>query len=283
MANVLTVDVEDYYHGVPRIAPSAWDGLPPRLDTAFPALLEWLDAREIRATIFVLGAVAARYPHLIREAAAQGHEVASHGWSHTHLAQLSPAAIRKELEDSRALLEDLAGQPLLGFRAPYFSVTRRNRAVLAEVAAAGYRYDSSVFPTRNHVYGIYSAPLAPYELEGLDLVEFPPSTVELGGFRLPVAGGFYLRVLPAAVVVAALERLAGSRRHTVVYFHPWEFDGKHPRVWRTPLEYLLLGHGVRGFRSKLDRLVSRLRFTSFRTAYFADGMPHFPALALAAL
>lgn len=283
MANILTIDVEEYYHGVLHVSPEAWDGFAPRADTVLPALLDWLDAHALTATLFVLGAVAERHRAIVRDAAARGHEIAAHGLSHTHLDRLSPAAFREEARRSRALLEDITGAAVLGFRAPYFSITRRTLWALPILADEGYRYDSSIFPTRNPLYGIYSAPLGPYRIEGLTLEEFPPSTLSLGGLRVPVAGGVYVRMLPVVAVRAALRHLARRRGHTVVYMHPWEFDGAHPRMWRTPVEYLLYGCGVRRFRSRLERIVQGLRFTSFRAGYFASEAPALPRVALTAL
>jgi hypothetical protein len=162
-------------------------------------------------------------------------------------------------------------------------VTRRTLWALSVVAEAGVRYDSSVFPTRNPIYGIYSAPVDAYEITELSLLEFPPSTLAAAGLRLPLAGGFYLRAFPAWLVVRALSALARSRGHTVVYMHPWEFDGTQPRVDRTPVEYLLYRHGLRGFRAKLTRLVRALPFTSFRDAYFRGPSPSLPKVSLGTL
>jgi polysaccharide deacetylase family protein (PEP-CTERM system associated) len=284
MANVLTIDVEEHYQGVLHVTPDAWDNFKARTDTVLPALLDWLDARGLTTTLFVLGAVAERNRGIVRDAAARGHEIASHGYSHVHLGKLSPEAFRVDLRRSRDLLADLTGQPVLGFRAPYFSITRRTLWALPILAEEGFRYDSSVFPTRNPLYGIYSAPLAPYTVvEGGMLAEFPPSTVSVAGLRVPVAGGFYLRTVPVFAIIRALRRLERLRRHTVVYMHPWEFDGAHPRVWRTPVEYLLYGCGLRGFRAKLERLLRQMSFTSFRTAYFTDRALSLPRVALATL
>lgn len=283
MPNVLSVDVEDYYHGVLHVSVEDGARYTPRLGVVLPRLLDWLDEVGARATLFVLGAVAEAWPAIIRDAARRGHEVAAHGYTHTHLARTTPTDFRRDLQRVRAVLEDATGQAVIGFRAPYFSITRKTLWALPILGEAGFRYDSSIFPTWNPLYGIYSAPLSPWEIEGLGLCEFPPSTLSVGGLRLPVAGGGYLRLLPGALLTRALRRIARRRGHTVVYMHPWEFDGQQPRVHRNPLEYVLYGYGLRRFVPKMTTLVRTLSFTSFRDAYFADGPPAFARLPLSRL
>lgn len=223
-----TVDVEDWFHANFRSAPRLdTSSLPRRVEEGTQAALELLARWDSRATFFILGEVAREHPSLVRRIAAAGHEVACHGLRHALLAEVGRAALPGELRDARARLADLSGQPVVGFRAPSWSLTRDTLWALDVLAEQGFRYDSSLFPAANYLYGVDGAPTGPSWLRtaaGATLAELPPSTVGVGRRRLGVGGGFYLRLLPLAVHLAALHAAERAGRPFLAYTHPRELD-----------------------------------------------------------
>jgi polysaccharide deacetylase family protein (PEP-CTERM system associated) len=265
IVNALTIDFEDWYQGL-EIPSSHWDGYEDRIEQAGRKLLNLLAEANARATFFVLGAVAERHPHLVREIASAGHEVGTHGYSHSLIYQLSPQRFREELRRSIGLLENLAGKPIWGHRAPFFSITRASWWALEILADCGIRYDSSVFPVVNYRYGIPEAPRWPHTLgqDGASLVEFPMSTWRLLGRNVPMAGGAYFRIYPYAFTRWAFEWINRQGKPAVFYLHPWEIDPEQPRI---PLprrialtHYFNLGATER----RLRRLLSDFRFAPMR-------------------
>jgi polysaccharide deacetylase family protein (PEP-CTERM system associated) len=236
-AFVLTVDVEDWFHANYRSAPALdTGGLPRRVEESVARVLDTLARHGARATFFVLGCVAREHPGLVARIAAGGHEVGCHGLTHALVYESEPAAFGRAIADARALLADQAGQPVLGFRAPSWSITARSLWALDAVAAAGFRYDSSIFPRANYLYGLDGAPRTPFAVRtgaGL-LIEVPPPLIGRGRFALGVGGGFYLRILPTWVHRRAAAASARRGRPFLVYVHPRELD---PGAWplRLPL------------------------------------------------
>ncbi|MCW2240895.1 XrtA system polysaccharide deacetylase [Azospirillum canadense] len=233
VANALSVDVEDYYHAslLGPVAPRArWDAFPARVDGMTRRVLDMLAETEARATFFVLGCVAARHPDLVRAIVAGGHELASHGALHYRVTEQSPQAFRRDVADTRKLLEDLGGVPVLGYRAPSFSIDRDTWWAFQELTEAGYRYSSSINPIRHDHYGVPDAPRFPFDpIEGFR--EIPVGTVDLFGQRWPCGGGGYFRLLPYALscrAIGAVNRREG--KPVVFYFHPWEMDPGQPRL-----------------------------------------------------
>lgn len=230
--HVLSFDVEDWFqvenyaHAIPR---EQWPRCELRVADNVSRLLDLLSAANVRATFFVLGWVAERLPELVRDIARAGHEVASHGWSHTPIWRLSETAFAEEVSRSRLLLEELSGQPVIGYRAPTFSVTTSTLWALEVLRRAGYRYDSSIFPVHHDRYGIPDAPATVHRRAG-GIWEVPLAVLELGGARLPIAGGGYFRLYPLWLTRWAIRRLERADRPAVVYLHPWELDPGQPRV-----------------------------------------------------
>jgi len=225
--NILTFDLEDWYQLIHRritgnIIPVR-DSVLGQMET----LLALLDSHSVKATFFVLGMVAERYPELVRRVSAAGHEIASHGYSHRVIYSLSPQEFRQDSARCKDLLEQLVGVPVRGFRAPEFSINRTSLWALEILAELGFSYDSSIFPIRHRRYGIPEFDLEPkhYELSNrLSIVEIPLAAVDFRGVRFPVAGGGYFRLLPFAFLRAAVERMNAERRPLMTYFHPYEFD-----------------------------------------------------------
>jgi polysaccharide deacetylase family protein (PEP-CTERM system associated) len=229
--NALTIDFEDWYQGL-EIPHTDWAQYEDRIQPVGRRLLDLLSAAGARATFFVLGYVAERHPGLVREIAAAGHEVGTHGYSHTLVYRQTPAVFRDELARSLRAIEDATGKRVAGHRAPFFSITRQCLWALDVLRELGLRYDSSIFPVRNYRYGIEDAPRWPYPLAngGAPLQEFPLSTWRVLGTNVPVAGGAYFRIFPYWLTRWALRAINRQGHAAVFYLHPWELDPGHPRI-----------------------------------------------------
>ena len=265
--HVLSVDVEEYFQSetfaraVPR---SEWEGIPSRVEPSVDLLLERFAEARVRATFFILGWVAERHPGMVRRIAAQGHEIASHGWTHAPILRLDPAQFEDEVVRSRDLLESLGGQPVIGYRAPTFSVTRDTLWALPILARAGYRYVSSIFPVHHDRYGIPDAPLGAHTRDA-GLWELPLSVIDRGSFRLPFGGGGYLRMYPYALTRFGFRRLERMGRPGVVYVHPWEFDPGQPIIRGVGLAHTARHRiGTAANESKLVRMLREFAFAPVR-------------------
>ena len=267
MKNALTFDIEEYFHaevfsGVVR--PEEWPTLEGRVVAVTERLLDILDYARARATFFVLGWVADRHPGLVRDIAGRGHEVACHGHGHRMIHRQSPREFAEDVARAKGALEDATGHAVLGYRAPTFSVTRETLWSLDVLCETGFRYDSSVFPIVHDRYGIPDAPRFPHRWRtpaGAEITEFPMSTVDLFGGRIPVAGGGYFRLAPYAVTRAAIRRL--NRRDgqpAIAYLHPWELDPVQPRLPAGPLARLRHSLRVGDTEDKLRRMLDDFEF-----------------------
>lgn len=274
MIHGLSFDVEEYFHALNLrpVAPAAsWDGLERRTAASTREILDQLDEHGVKATFFVLGWVAQRDPGLVREIAARGHEVGSHGMSHQMAGELGRAAFLDEARTSKQILEQAIGAAVGGFRASTFSVMPATRWALEALAEAGYRYDSSVFPVRHDRYGWPAFPRTAVTIAtpAGPIIEVPMLTLRRFGMNLPAAGGGYLRLLPAGLITRALDDMAAAGRPGVLYLHPWEFDAGQPRLLRGGLGAFRHYFGLSRTRAKLDRLLRRYRFGP--VAACADG------------
>ena len=229
--NALTIDLEDWYHGL-EIPQHAWSGYEDRVVAPTDRLLEILGAAGTRATFFVLGSVAERHPKLVETIASAGHEIATHGHSHTLVYRQSRDVFRDDLTRSISTLESLTGRRVLGHRAPFFSITRESLWALDVVAEVGLSYDSSIFPVSNYRYGIPDAPRWPHRRQAGDraLIEFPISTWRVMGRNIPIAGGAYFRIFPYSLTRRGLRAINRSGKPAVFYLHPWELDPEQPRI-----------------------------------------------------
>lgn len=265
----LSVDVEEHYQVqafvryVPR---DTWSRHASRVERNTRLLLDLFDETGATATFFTLGCVARDHPGLVREIAARGHEVASHGMDHRMLTELTPAAFRAQASESRKLLEDLSGQSVRGFRAPSYSVGRSTLWAIDVLAETGYAYDSSIYPIRRRRYGFPEGPTRPAPVSGpggSTLPEYPLPTLAFGPVLMPVLAGAYLRLFPSWLSSHALRRHLASRRPLIVNVHPWEVDPQQPTIG--PSRLATWTHYAR-----LDRtegiLRGLLRQARFRTA-----------------
>jgi polysaccharide deacetylase family protein (PEP-CTERM system associated) len=235
IVNAMTIDVEDYFHVsvfdglLPR---HSWSQLESRVCANTERLLRIFEDTGTRATFFVLGLVAERYPSLVRTIADAGHEIASHGYGHRLVYDLTRRAFRDDIRRSKDLLESATGVPVLGYRAPSYSVTPRSLWALDVMIEEGFRYDASIFPIHHDRYGIPTSPRRPYLLQRERLlVEAPGSTVRCGPLNLPIGGGGYFRILPYAWTRWGIRRLNQAERSPAIfYLHPWEIDSEQPRL-----------------------------------------------------
>jgi len=234
ITNAMTIDVEDYFQVsafAGRIDHADWDSLPCRVEANVDRILSLLDTAGCSATWFTLGWIAERHPGLVRRIVAAGHELASHGYDHQRVSAQSPALFRADVERSKALLEDISGVAVNGYRAPSFSIGGANLWALDTLREAGYRYSSSIYPIHHDHYGMPDAPrFAHYPRGAGGLLELPLTTCRLFAHNLPAAGGGYFRLLPYAFSRWALQRVnASDRQACIFYFHPWELDPGQPR------------------------------------------------------
>ena len=235
--NAFTVDVEDWYQvaDFDAVIPfTDWDRYESRVLRNTERVLALLDDAGVKGTFFVLTWNAERHPEIVRRIAAQGHEVATHGYAHRIVYEQTPDEFRDDVARAKKTLEDLIGEPVLGYRAPSFSFTTKSLWAPDVLLDLGLRYDSSVFPVKDALYGLPDADRFPYvlrERDGRKLIEFPITTTPLLGRNLPLGGGGYLRLLPYLYMRWGMRRVnRGEGRSALVYVHPWELDPEQPRV-----------------------------------------------------
>ncbi|MSN27142.1 MAG: DUF3473 domain-containing protein [Geobacter sp.] len=277
MLNALTIDVEDYFQVnafAKYVRHDQWGTFPLRVDRNTRRILDNLDAFNIKATFFVLGWVAERLPELVREIHQRGHEVACHGYGHELIYAIGPERFRDDIRRSKAILEDQCGVRVNGYRAPSYSITKKSSWALEILIEEGFSYDSSIFPVLHDTYGIPDAKRFPHEIETQSgiIKELPLSTLPLkfGKWRynLPIAGGGYLRLLPAPLVAQAIHYVNDCEKQPVIiYFHPWEIDPAQPRI-RSCIKsrfrhYLNLGR----MELKINYLLKKINFGSIQELF----------------
>ena len=262
----VSIDVEDYFHieaargSIRRVD---WGRWPSRVEQNVDLLLSLFDRYKQRGTFFVLGDVAGRHPRLARRVADAGHEVASHGMNHDRLHRLDAGRFRQDALASKRLLEDQIGQPVLGYRAPTFSVVPQTAWAIDVLVDVGFVYDASIFPVRHPWYGVPGAPDRPFWVrgrpDGPSILEVPPLVWRLpwGARKLAVAGGGYFRLLPLWLMQRGLNQAAVQDRPAVLYFHPWEFDSDLPRMPLPWLGRLRTYTGLRGAQRRLSLVMAQ--------------------------
>ena len=270
LLNALSFDFE-HWHSATLLRPEVTDPVD-HIEESAAVVLDLFDQHDVRATFFIVGEVAEEYPELIAAVREAGHEIASHGHTHTPLFDLTPEEFAGELTASANAIERASGVEPAGFRAPNFSVTPKTEWAFEVLESSDYRYDSSVFPLKTPMYGVSGAPIRPYRV-ALDepfafpsgerssggLVEFPLPTVG-DRVRLPIAGGFYGRLIPAALLKRAIGRLNRRKIPANIYFHPWEFNPsvrtKEPPYHKRFISF----HGIERTKAKLEELLAAFEF-----------------------
>ncbi len=268
-ASIFSIDVEDWFNlsgtGL-EPPPSQWDQLESRVERNLQALLGLLAERSSRATCFFVGYFAKRFPHLVREAAAAGHEIASHSYFHRLVYELSPEKFYDDALTARKLLEDICGNAVHGYRAPAFSVTSRTPWFFDKLAEAGYRYDSSVFPAPHQTGGLASANLSPHSVEtpAGAIAEFPITAVRVLGKPMCFFGGGYLRLFPYPVIRQMGRQAQSEGRPVIFYIHPREIDPDHPRMALSRRRKFTCYVNLRSTRPKIRQIIRDFEVTSFR-------------------
>jgi polysaccharide deacetylase family protein (PEP-CTERM system associated) len=275
--HVFTVDLEDWYQGL-EIDMNQWGHFLPRIENGLEVLLDLCDEAGVHATFFVLGRQAEKTPEVIRRVASRGHEIGCHGYSHRFIYQQTPEQFQVEVRRAKAVLEDITGTPVLGFRAPFFSITEQSVWALDTLLEEGFKYDSSLFPVLNYRYGLRGAARVPGIIRtpsGASMFEIPLSTVRLPhpalpGINLPISGGGYFRLYPYRVTWALVKLLEKQGTGLVFYVHPWEFDSDHPRL-RMPRRIAQFTHylNLPAMSTRTRQLMSDFSFVSIREAYGA--------------
>jgi polysaccharide deacetylase family protein (PEP-CTERM system associated) len=268
MRNALTIDLEDYFHvsaysGTVRL--EKWDSFPSRVAQNTDRLLELLQQHGCQATFFVLGWVAEKKPEIVARVAAAGHEIACHSLLHRRVFDLTPQEFRDDTRRAKAVIEDAGGKPVVGYRAPSFSITKKSTWALDILAELGFQYDSSVFPVEHPSYGIPTAPRRPFWVGTPSgrILEFPMPTLAIGSRHSPIGGGAYLRLLPYSYTLWSIRYLNRQENSPVcVYIHPWELDPEQPHMGGSLTARTRHYFGLRGTESKLKKLLSDLEFSS---------------------
>jgi len=264
VVNSITVDVEDYFHTeamAGTVKREDWDRFPCYVERNTRLIFELFSKYRVNGTFFFLGWVAHRFPSLLREAVALGHEVACHSYWHRLVYRLTPAQFRDDTERAKKVIEDATGQPVLGYRAPSFSFTKGTEWAADILLDLDFAYDSSVCPVRHDIYNNADAPRTPFRIAGGRMMEFPVATMSIRGHNFPVGGGGNLRLLPYSFTRWALTRLNGREKmRSVLYIHPWELDPKQPRLSARPRSKLRQYTGLTTTAWKLERMLREFRF-----------------------
>ena len=271
IVNVLTVDVEEYYHAaIFRRGTSASPSgrFESRVERSMERLLELLRSHQTRATFFVLGEVAAAHPDLMRALVTEHHEVACHGDRHEDVCRQSPDEFRADIRRAKAQIEAVVGQPVIGYRAPNFSIGRAQSWAYAILAEEGFSYDSSLYPIHHDRYGQPDALRFPHEIwrnGSTSLTEFPIGTTRVMGTNLPVGGGGLFRMLPYTLFRRGIRRVNVRERQPVMfYLHPLELDPGQPRPPMALRHRIRHYAGLEREAGKLSRLLGQFRFGTAR-------------------
>ena len=267
MKNIMSIDLEDYYCDLPF---STWNQYESKVIENTQIILDLFEKYKVQATFFTLGYIAEKHPELIEKIKSQGHEIASHGYSHTDIRKMTKESFESDLLKSLSILEKISGEKILGFRAPFFSITKQNLWAF-EILKKHLRYDSSIFPVKTIQYGMSGALTHPYfvsdedplkENENGNFLELPLATLKLPIIgNLPIAGGFYLRFLPNLFLKSGIKKMNKKKIPAICYLHPKDLDPKMPRIKEYSWYYYWgLNHALKKFES----LLKNFEFSSVR-------------------
>jgi polysaccharide deacetylase family protein (PEP-CTERM system associated) len=269
ITNYLTIDVEDYFQVAAfeqQINPDDWPLYESRVAGNTQNILDTLDKQHIKATFFIVGWIAEKYPELVREISTRGHEIGCHSYKHQRIQTLSKDAFKEDTRVSKQILEEISGQEVTGYRAPTYSITRETLWALDILVELGFKYDSSIFPIYHDNYGIPDAPRFPYKHTGLDLIEYPISTALFLGRKVPIAGGGYFRLFPYWFTRHFLRQINDKEKQPFVfYLHPWEIDPDQPRMDNISLLSRFRHYNnLSKTSSRLHKLLSDFQFGPFQ-------------------
>lgn len=262
LQHAFTVDVEDWYHGA--VGEEIKLTAERRLHYGLGSLLELLAEYKIRGTFFWLGQAALDNRHLVKQVAQAGHEIACHGWFHEYVYSMSPQKFRKDTKRAQEFLADLTGKPIIAYRAPYFSITRKSLWALDILAELGFQYDSSIVPANNWRYGIpdYEPKIQEIHTPAGSIYEIPLSIRPILGHNIPISGGAYFRLYPYALTKSNFLRAERNNCSVIFYIHPWELDPDHPPVSLSWKEQLTHNINLRSTNLKLQQLLRDFSFVT---------------------
>jgi polysaccharide deacetylase family protein (PEP-CTERM system associated) len=273
MKHAITVDVEDYFH-TEAMSPAApreqWDSFPSRVVDNTRKVLESFARHEVKGTFFFLGWVAGKFPSLVQEVAAAGHEIACHSYWHRAVFRLDVAEFQKDTAEAKQTIEDAGGQRVLGYRAPSFSITPGTEWAYDVLADLGFTYDSSVNPIRHDFYGNPNAQRGAHTVAGGNLIELPIATTRILGQNLPAGGGAYLRLFPLTYFHRAIDALERRETPGMFYLHPWEVDPEQPRLGVGLKSRFRQYTGLARMQPNLEKLFSRHQFGPVREVYATE-------------
>lgn len=277
--NALTIDVEDYFHVAAlseAISQDDWPSMEYRCEANTDHLLALFDEHNTKGTFFILGWVADKSPALIKRIADAGHEIACHGYSHQLVYNQTPEVFREETIRSKKLLEDITGHQVNGYRAASYSITNESRWALDILVEAGFTWDSSIFPVKHDRYGMPGTPRWPHRLttdQGRAITEFPLTTLKIGNYSLPIAGGGYFRLFPYWFSQWALAQINNQGEPFIFYLHPWEIDPNQPRIdvkWFSKFRHY---NNLNKCEHRLKKLLTRFNFTTVQEVLNQKELP----------
>ena len=273
MKNIFTIDTEDWFHANYEDDLFAnGEELISTVNENVEKYLSYFKDNDVKATFFVLGYVAEKYPELVKKIVSEGHEIACHGYAHELVYNQTRDEFRKDIRKSKVLLEDIIGKQVLGYRAPSWSITKKSLWALEILSEEGYKYDSSIFPFENFLYGISGAPRSKYSSkifnENSDLLEIPPSTIKLCGDRnIPFSGGVYFRALPLFVIDKFTNMVNKEGNPVIFYLHPREIDKNQPRLKLSKRDGFIHYFGINRCESKLNYIINKFDFDTISNIY----------------
>jgi len=286
MVNVLSVDVEEYFHPseVQRFIDTDWSTLPSRVEWQTMQIIELFARHDVKATFFIVGWIAEKHPHVVRAIANAGHEIGCHSYAHRLVYELSPTDFRRDTQRCVDLITDACGAQVRAYRAPSYSITKESMWALEILAELGFTHDSSIYPIKHDRYGIPGFPRHAHVINTASgpICEVPIATVVFSSGRTaPVGGGAYLRLLPYRYTAAGIRKLHNEKQPACVYFHPWEIDPDQPKLASSMIARIRTYTGLHSMMHKLDRLLTEFDFSTM-TDVHATVLPAEAARALVA-
>ncbi|MBD3346294.1 MAG: DUF3473 domain-containing protein [Chitinivibrionales bacterium] len=270
MKNAFSIDLEDWFcvNNLKEVIDySSWDTKELRVVPNTRKLLSILDTHNVKCTVFVLGWIAERVPELIREIDEAGHEIATHGYAHLFVKEITPDIFEKDLKESLKMIRAAVDTEIRGYRAPSFSVKVEQKGIFDILARNGIRYDSSVFPIAFHPdYGNSLSCLSPFKVTE-EIIEFPMGCFRQFGVNLPCCGGGYFRLLPYRFIAHGIRQCNKEGRPVVFYIHPWELDPGQPRVKLPAIKTFRHYYNLEKTEVRLNRLLSQFEFDTIRSVY----------------
>ena len=262
MHNPFSIDLEDWYQGI-ELPLEEWKGKERRVEIGMDRIIEILYSTNSKCTFFTLGVIGEEYPKLIQKLADAGHEIASHGYSHKKVYDLTPDEFREELKKTKDVLEQVSGQEVVGHRSPFFSITKESLWALEILKECGFEYDCSISPIKTWRYGISTCPEKIFKFEEFDLIEYPVNTFKFLGKKLGI-GGAYFRIFPYLFFSNQYKNNEKSGIPTMFYAHPWEYDPDHPIIDFEPKAKFTHYHNLKGMFNRTKKLLNQFQFSTVK-------------------